>query len=194
MKWTLARYFSGFEVRILLSAMSSRWAAIGSGIPRLVGWAACITLAGAILLEVETGKVYLWFHNLLLPGIPWHARGLGSNWVGHPAPGRPGSCAILLEVEIGQVRWGGSQGRSLLLTAQMQTWVVHSTTDECLPCFVALNMLMCHACADCCAVQGLLKLMNVQTGIEQISEIEFGLTFLFILFLTEDFGKKSEDV
>ena len=37
------------------------WAAIGSGIQRLVGRAACITLAGAILLEVETGKVHFWF-------------------------------------------------------------------------------------------------------------------------------------
>ena len=43
------------------------------------------------------------------------------------------------------------------------------------------------------ATQGLLKLLNVQTGIEQISEIEFALTFLFILFLTEDFTKSSND-
>ena len=35
-------------------------------------------------------------------------------------------------------------------------------------------------------MQGLLALLNVQTGVEQLSEIEFGLTFLFILFLTED--------
>lgn len=33
------------------------WAAIFAGIQRLVGRAACITLAAGILLEVETGKV-----------------------------------------------------------------------------------------------------------------------------------------
>ena len=43
------------------------------------------------------------------------------------------------------------------------------------------------------AKQGLLGLLNIQTGVEQLSEVEFGLTFLFILFLTEDPERSDRD-
>ena len=35
-------------------------------------------------------------------------------------------------------------------------------------------------------MQGLLKLLNVETGVEQLTLEEFGLTWLLVLFLTED--------
>ena len=43
----------------LLYPGQASWAKIFAGVQRLVGRVACITLAGAILLEVETGKVLL---------------------------------------------------------------------------------------------------------------------------------------
>ena len=32
----------------------------------------------------------------------------------------------------------------------------------------------------------MLKLLNIETGLERLSEVEFGVAFLLILFLTEE--------
>ena len=36
------------------------------------------------------------------------------------------------------------------------------------------------------ALQGMLKLLNIETGLERLSEVEFGVAFILILFLTEE--------
>ena len=72
-----------------------------------------------------------------------------------------------------------SQQQHPLRQSDLDLHMAHSPSiPDCTPPFLLW--------ADRITGQGMLKLLNIETGLERLSEVEFAVAFLLVLFLTEE--------